>query len=214
MNEGYIFIISAWLTVVLLMTHWLDYYLSREENIRQSRRKITFIILVLLSLQGLYIPVGANILVNVGSCLFLTLLILIYYWKYASEFNLQFGSIVIFLGIFNAVAYELFYLDPILMILPPQFFLPILFTTFVVITLYHLPIQLLAIIGGSLLGEILHKLFIYKHVQPVYIGDALFRDQLAVAIMLVFCTNLLVHLTTKLYMGMKQSLLKRKRSLF
>ena len=39
----------------------------------------------------------------------------------------------------------------------------------------------------------------FKHLQTIYIGDALFRDQLAIGFILVILTNGLLLLCTALY---------------
>lgn len=199
MNAGYLFIILSWLAVLLIATDWFDPLFAKYTRNSQSKRIAVILLLLILILQGMYVEVFNTIYLNIGAYILLSFLVFFYSRKFAQEYSLQMLSTITFLGIFYAVAYELFFLDPILMVVSPDYLLPCLLMLFTMITVYQLPIQLIVITGGFLLGETLHKLFMFKHLQTIYIGDALFRDQLAIGFFLVILTNGLLLLCTALY---------------
>lgn len=199
MNEGYLFIIVSWIAVILITTHWLDPILGEQESLVPARRRAVMVVLLLLIFQGMYIPLTERVFINVGAILLLGVIFLYHFWKHPTEYSIQIISVILFLGVFYAVAYEIFFLDPILMVISPEYMLPAMLTLFVIFSVYELRLQLLVIVGGYLLGECMHKLFIFKQVQQVYIGDALFRDQLMMAVVMLFISNMAMSLFFKMY---------------
>lgn len=199
MNAGYLFIIFSWLLVLLIATDWLDPVFHKYTRNPQAKRIAVVLILLILIFQGIYVEVVDNIYLNAGAYLLLGSFIFFFSWKSAQHNSVQTISTILFLGIFYAVVFELFFLDPILMVVSPDYLLPCLLMLFTMITIYQLPLQLLVITGGFLLGETLHKLFMFKHLQAIYLGDALFRDQLAIGYILVMLTNGLLLFCKSMY---------------
>lgn len=191
MNDGYLFLIGCWLTLILVMTHWFD-FLWFKDQVEYGRRKALIFLLLLIACQGIYVPLTDQLSLNVSMYGVLALFFLVFFWK--NDYRLQILSVVLFLAVFYAVAYEVLYLDPILMIVSPTFLLPAFFAFFLLLTTPDLKHQWLMLAGGALIGEGLHKFMLMKHITHVYIGDATFRDFLLVSFVFVTGLQLLVQL--------------------
>lgn len=196
MNSGYIFFIGLWIIIILLYTHWLD-FLWRDKV--EGKRRLTILFFLLVAIfQGVYLPITPQVALNATMFIILTLGFVYYYWRYSGGYKLQILAVILFLGLFYAVAYEVFLIDPILMILSPSLLLPLFFTLFLVLTTLNLPHQWIMLFGGGLLGELIHKVFLLERVDFVYIGDAAFRDQLIIAFLMLTATNIVIQVVLKL----------------
>jgi hypothetical protein len=196
MNDGYLFLIGCWLLLILIFTQWFD-FLWEKDRVQRSRRWALFALLLLIAGQGIYIPVSDQVSLNLSMYGVMAFLFLIFFWK--SDYRPQTLSVVLFIAVFYAVAFEVFYLDPILMILSPTFLLPAFFALFLLLTTSALKHQWLMLTGGTLIGEGLHKFFLLEHVTHVYLGDAAFRDLLLIGFIFTTGLQLLVHMTWRAF---------------
>jgi|GEM_PF-3671602 len=208
MNHGYFFLIACWILLILVYFHWLDFMWKDKQSPSLWRRWCGIGISVLIISQVLYLPISPSISVNVGSALLLSGLVLYQLWVMDSSVRLQMLSVILFLGIFIAVSYEIFYLDPILMVAEPFYLLPSFLVLFLLLTTGSLKQQWLMMLGGFILGEILHKCFMLPYVSKVYIGDAEFRDMLMMGLIMMTISTFTLKGLTKAY---KESL---KRLIF
>lgn len=198
MNDGYFFMIICWILVILVWTQWLDILWNKAQDIAKVRRIVLIFLLLIISLQAIYIPFTANISVNMGSVL-LGGLAFYFLWRDETEYRFQFLSVILFLGIFYGVAYEVFVLDPILMVVSPFYMLPAFLTLFLLLSTTVIKLQYLIMIGGFLLGEFVHKLFMLQHVERVFIGDAGYRDQLVLGLIMVTTLNLVFRICYRMF---------------
>jgi hypothetical protein len=199
MNDGYFFMIICWILLILIWTHWLDPFWQMKRNKVKTRQLVLLFLLLIISMQAFYIPLYSKISVNVGSVLVLGGLALYFLWRDESDYRWQFLSVILFLGIFYGVAYEVFVLDPILMVISPFYMLPAFLALFLLLSTTNLKLQCLMMVGGFVLGELIHKLFMLQHVERVFIGDAGFRDQLALGLIMVTSLNLLSRLCYRIF---------------
>lgn len=197
MNEGYIFLISCWLILILVSTQWLDGIWTKKHSPQKIRRWVLFFLFSIIITQSIYLPLTTSIAVNIGSVLLVTIVYGYYLIKDDSGFKLQMLAVILFLAIFYAVTYEMFYIDPILMIIPPVLMLPTFFSLFILLTTTSIKHQWFMMIGGLVLGETLHKIFMLKHVDMVLIGDAPYRNQLMVGLLSVTGATLVIRYVIK-----------------
>jgi asparagine N-glycosylation enzyme membrane subunit Stt3 len=198
MNNGYFFLIVCWIVTILVISQWLDFLWRETKDVVQTRRYVLLFLAILLLFQGIYIPLSSKLNVNLGSIFVVGIVFLYYLWRGQSEQRLQMISVIIFLGVFYAVAYEVFFLDPILMIIPPLYLLPSFFVLFLLLTTIDLRQQWIMLVGGFIVGECFHKWFLYKYVDQVYLGDAEFRDQFMMGFVLITVTTLSWNMIHKL----------------
>lgn len=199
MNDGYFFMIICWILVILVWTQWLDSLWKKAQDITTVRRMVLMFLLLIITFQALYIPFTSNISVNIGSVLLLGGLTLYFLWRDENVYRWQFLSVILFLGVFYGVAYEVFVLDPILMVVTPFYMLPAFLTLFLLLSTTVIKLQYLMMIGGFLLGEFIHKLFMLQHVERVFIGDAGFRDQLALGLIMVTTSTLIFRFCYRMF---------------
>lgn len=199
MNDGYLFLIVSWVIALLVVTHWLDYLWKEAKEPAKIRRRVFVLILMIITFQGIYLPISAIISLNIGAIILIGSIFLYFYWRDPSGFRLQMTSVVLFLGIFYAVAYEVFTLDPILMVLPAVYMLPSFMALFILLTTHDLKLQWMMMTGGFISGEVIHKMFTLKHVEMIFVGDAAFRDQLVMGLMIVTACALIIRLLYKAY---------------
>lgn len=199
MNDGYFFMIICWILTILIWTQWLDPLWHKEQDVAKARRLVLLFLLLIISLQAIYVPFNSRISVNIGSVLLLGGLTIYFLWKDDSDYRWQFMSVILFLGVFYGVAYEVFVLDPILMVVSPFYMVPAFLALFLMLSTTFLKLQCLMMIGGFLLGEFIHKLFMLQHVERVFIGDAGFRDQLALGLIMVTSSTLLLRLCFRMF---------------
>ncbi len=185
MNDGYLFIIIGWMVFILMVTHWLDFIWEDERALGGQRRRACLFLLLVMIGQAFYVPLSSEMMINIGSMVCIPLLFLYRIWTDPSPFRLQMIAVVIFLGVFYALSYELFAMDPILMIISPIYLVPLAFTLFLTLTTQSVQQQWLMMTGGFVLGEWLHKSLQSAYADVIYIGDALFRDQLAIGFVFV-----------------------------
>lgn len=197
MNNGFIFLIVCWLLFMLTLTQWLDFLWKGSKDLPSQRKKMMVLLLLLISLQGFYIPLFPNASLNAGVNLVLLGLFLYHYWKDQAVYRLQVLAVVLFLAIFYAVAYELFVLDPILMVVSPLWMLPAFLSLFIAFTTKDLALQWLMMTGGLVVGEMIHKAFLLSRVHYVYIGDAAFRDQFVIGLLFMTALHFLISLCIK-----------------
>jgi hypothetical protein len=199
LNDGYLFLITSWVFALLVVTHWLDFFWKEAKDLAKIRRRVFVLILMIITLQGIYLPISARISLNIGAIILMGSIFLYFYWRDSSGFRLQMTSVVVFLGIFYAVAYEVFTLDPILMILPVLYMLPAFMAIFILLTSHDLKLQWMMMIGGFISGEVIHKMFTLKHVEMIFVGDAAFRDQLVVGLLILTACALIIRVIYKVY---------------
>jgi hypothetical protein len=199
LNDGYHFLITSWVIALLVVTHWLDYFWKEAKDSAKIRRNVFVLILMIITFQGIYLPISARISLNIGAIILMGSIFLYFYWRDQSGFRLQMTSVVLFLGIFYAVAYEVFTLDPILMVLPAVYLLPSFMALFILLTTHDLKLQWMMMIGGFISGEVIHKMFTLKHVELIFIGDAAFRDQLVMGLLIVTACALIIRVLYKMY---------------
>lgn len=190
MNHGYFFLIMCWMILILVHFQWMDFLWKNKDKVQLTRRWVVLIIILLIITQGVYLPLSADISINIGVILFTGSLVAYFLWRDSTGLRLQMLSVILFLGIFYAVSYEVFFIDPILMIVNPFYLLPAFFVLFLMLTTGDLKLQWLMIAGGFILGETIHKFFIYKYVTQIYIGDAEFRDQMMMGIVMMSTVSL------------------------
>lgn len=135
---------------------------------------------MLLIGQTIYIPVSDHFYLNISTALLMVIPVYYFSKNSRSSFHIQMASVILFLGVFYAFSYQLFTLDPILMILPSHYLLACAFTLFINLTNQSLLQQMIMMLAGFSLGEWVHKCVVVLHMQPVYVGDGFFRDQLMV----------------------------------
>ena len=195
MNPGYFFIIMCWILIILILTEWLDFLWPDAVDQEKARRKAVIFLIMLVILQGFSIPIHSRINLNLGSIVLITVVGLYNFIKDQSGLRLQMLSVILFLGIFYGVAYEMLIMDPILMVLSPLYILPAFLVIFLLLTTNQIELQWLMLAAGFILGEIVHKIFLYKHVEQIFIGDALFRDHLMMGfLMLTVATYVLSYM--------------------
>ncbi|WP_343834654.1 hypothetical protein, partial [Bacillus horti] len=139
---------------------------------------------LLLASQPFYLSVTPKLSIHIGMYVIAGGMFLYYFYKDPLAFRLQIVAVILFLAVFYAVAYEMFLLDPILMLVPPVLLIPAFMSVFVVLTTTNIKHQWLMLTGGFLLGELGHKTFLLRYVDYVHLGDAIFRDQYIVALFL------------------------------
>jgi hypothetical protein len=199
LNDGYLFLITSWVIALLVVTHWLDSFWKEAKDLAKIRRRVFVLILMIITLQGIYLPISARISLNLGAIILMGSIFLYFYWRDTSGFRLQMTSVVLFLGIFYAVAYEVFTLDPILMVLPIMYMLPAFMALFILLTTHNLKLQWMMMLGGFISGEVIHKMFTLKHVEMIFVGDAAFRDQLVMGLLIVTLCALFIRVIYKTY---------------
>lgn len=198
MNNGYLFLIICWMLIMLTLTQWLDFLWMRAgHTLEQQRKKALVLILLVISLQGFYIPLSPYAAINVAIILVGGFFVY-FLWKDQAGYRLQILAVILFLAFFYAVAYELFVLDPIIMIIPPLWLLPAFLSIFVAFTTKELGAQWLMITGGLIFGEAMHKAFLLSRVHFVYVWDAAFRDQFIVSLVLMTLLHYLIILGHKM----------------
>jgi hypothetical protein len=199
LNDGYFFLIICWILALLVATQWLDFLWKEANDPVKRRRRVFMFLLMIITLQGMYLPVSARISINLGAVILIGCIFLYFFWQDQSGFRLQMTSVVLFLGVFYAVAYEVFMLDPILMVIPSIYMMPSFMALFILLTTQNLKLQWMMIVGGFILGESIHKFFTLKHLDTVFVGDAAFRDQLVMGLLIITALTLIFRLFYKAY---------------
>ncbi|WP_202080028.1 hypothetical protein [Caldalkalibacillus salinus] len=197
MNEGVLFFIAMWLLFILASTQWLD-GIWKDNHTRNRRLTIMMLLLMIMG-QGLYLPITDTYHINMGVYIGGSLLLFYAFWARGANYRLQILCVMIFLGIFYAMSYKLFFIDPVLMIWSPLYLLPIFMTLFVALATSDIAYQWLMMGGGMLCGELLHQYLLQDYVPVVYAGDAYFRDMFIVAFSLVTAFHLVLRVSYRLY---------------
>jgi hypothetical protein len=199
MNHGYFFIIMCWLLLILILTQWLDPFLKGFNPSAKIKRNVVLFLLALVILQGINVPISPQISVNLGSIGLLGSIFLYFFWQDQTGLRLHMLCVILFLGVFYAVLYELFLIDPILMVISPFYLLPAFLVLFLLFTTRDLKLQIIMLLGGLLLGELMHKVFLLKHVPHVWLGDAEFRDQMMLGFILATFISVQLKVIQRIY---------------
>jgi hypothetical protein len=202
MNQGYLFLIIMWLLVILVFTHWADFLWKDHHNVKRVRRHMLLLLLSVIMLKSVYIPISImdrQLLFNLGSLLIPGLVALYLMLRDKAGFRLQMVTVVTFLGLFYGVIYELLFMDPILMIIPLLYMIPAFIVLFIVLSTNQLHLQLYMLFAGFALGEVVHKLFLLKHHQSLYFGDALYRDKLMMGLVMTLALWFIIRLLSVCY---------------
>ncbi|MDQ0337760.1 hypothetical protein J2S00_000530 [Caldalkalibacillus uzonensis] len=186
MNDGYFYMIVIWILLILAATRWLDFLWAAHPWKSVIHKGVIILLVAQLVTQGWYVslPSASQYAMNVN--ILMTALICGYrLWRDKSGFMMQMVAVILFLGVLYAVSHQLFLWDPVLMVLPPFYLFPVFFSLLLLLTTLHLPHLWLMMASGMILGELLHKLFLLQYVDYAQVGDAAFRDQLAMGLCLV-----------------------------
>lgn len=190
MLEGYVYSVGVLLVLILAATHWLDGFFYDHDKIRRRRIKLILVLSCLFLTQGIYLPLVEGIYLNLSSILLPLPLCLYYFWQLPGGQMGHTAAIIIFLAVLYAGSQRLFLLDPILMIIPPLYLYPLLFTLFTFPVTSDVHRRWLMVSFGMIGGELTSKLFILGQSGLVWVGEASFRDQLFLALAAVTCAAL------------------------
>jgi hypothetical protein len=151
MNDGYLFIIVCWIVILLIWSEWLDsmwrFYCGEHKAVKRKRALICVVLIAAGSFW--HLPVTDEVQVNVGAFFVPFLLFVYHMWRKRDRYRLQMLCVVSFLAVLFAFAYKMFVLDPILMIIPAKYMVPILFALVITFTTHSLYRQHVMMLGAG-----------------------------------------------------------------